>query len=454
LKIDNWLKIDYCELEIYCIMSKIKKIFAREILDSRGNPTVEVEVELESGVKASAAVPSGASTGAYEALELRDKDPKRYHGQGVLVAVENVNEKISKILLGMEAENQKEIDEKMLALDATENKTNLGANAILGVSLAVCRASAIENGLPLYEYIAKSYKLKASAKGGSASGGKNYKMPMPMFNIINGGKHSDSGLSIQEYKLVPNGVKTFKEQLRAGSEIFHSLMEILSSEGYSTAVGDEGGFAPKLESNAEALELINTAIAKAGYIEGKEASIGIDAAANSFYDEKEDKYIFKPENSTLTREMLINIYNEWISKYNVISVEDGLNENDFSGWRAMNEKIGGNLSAGEAGAMLIGDDLLVTNVKRLKKSIEEKACNAVLIKVNQIGTLSETIECIKLAKKNKMKVVVSHRSGETTDDFISDLAVGAGADFIKSGSLSRGERICKYNRLLRIEEEI
>ncbi|MFZ2975218.1 MAG: phosphopyruvate hydratase [Candidatus Moraniibacteriota bacterium] len=418
-------------------MSKIKKIFAREILDSRGNPTVEVEVELESGTKAIAAVPSGASTGAFEALELRDKDSKRYHGQGVLNAVSNVNEKISKILLGMEAENQKEIDEKMLALDGTENKANLGANAILGVSLAVCRAMALENNLPLYEYIAKTYKFPT----------KKYKLPMPMFNIINGGKHSDSGLSIQEYKLVPNGVKTFKEQLRAGSEIFHALMEILTSEGYSTAVGDEGGFAPKLESNAQALELINMAIAKAGYIEGKEASIGIDAAANSFYDEKEEKYIFKPENSTLTREMLVNIYNEWISKYNVISVEDGLNENDFSGWRAMNEKIGEKV-------MLIGDDLLVTNVSRLKTAILEKSCNAVLIKVNQIGTLSETIDCIKLAKKNKMKVVVSHRSGETTDDFISDLAVGAGADFIKSGSLSRGERICKYNRLLRIEEEI
>lgn len=418
-------------------MSKIKKIFAREILDSRGNPTVEVEVELESGTKASAAVPSGASTGAYEALELRDKDEKRYHGQGVLKAVSNVNEKISEIMIGMEAEKQKEIDDKMLALDGTENKSNLGANAILGVSLAVARVSAVEKNIPLYDHIAKTYKFPT----------KKYKIPVPMFNIINGGKHSDSGLSIQEYKLVPNGVKTFKEQLRAGSEIFHSLMEILTSEGYSIAVGDEGGFAPKLESNAQALELINTAIAKAGYKEGKEASIGIDAAANSFYDEKEEKYIFKPENSTLTREMLVNIYNEWISKYNVISVEDGLNENDFSGWKAMNEKIGDKV-------MLIGDDLLVTNVARLKTAISEKSCNSVLIKVNQIGTLSETIDCIKLAKKNKMKVVISHRSGETIDDFIADLAVGAGADFIKSGSLSRGERICKYNRLLRIEEEI
>jgi len=355
-------------------MSNIKKIFAREILDSRGNPTVEVEIELESGIKASAAVPSGASTGAYEALELRDKNPDRYRGQGVLKAVENVNEKISKEIIGMEAENQKEIDEKMLELDGTENKSNLGANAILGVSLAVCRASAIENGLPLYTYIAKTYNFPT----------KKYKIPMPMFNIINGGKHSDSGLSIQEYKLVPNGIKTFKEQLRAGSEIFHTLMEILRSKNYSVAVGDEGGFAPKLESNAQALELINEAIEKAGYKNGEEASIGLDTAANSFYDEKEDKYIFKPENSTLTREMLVNIYNEWIPKYNIISIEDGLNENDFSGWRAMNEKIGGNLSAGEAGVMLIGDDLLVTNVARLKKAIEEKSCNAVLIKVNQI----------------------------------------------------------------------
>ncbi|HRY82892.1 MAG TPA: phosphopyruvate hydratase [Candidatus Moranbacteria bacterium] len=418
-------------------MSKIKKIFAREILDSRGNPTVEVEVELESGIKASAAVPSGASTGAYEALELRDKDEKRYLGQGVLKAVSNVNEKISEILVGMEVENQTEIDKKMLELDSTENKSNLGANAILGVSLAVCRAAATENNLPLYAYIKKIYNIKYT----------KYKIPTPMFNIINGGKHSDSGLSIQEYKLVPNGIKKFSEQLRAGSEIFHTLSEILSGEGYSVSVGDEGGFAPKLESNAHALELINAAISKAGYKNGKEASIGIDAAANSFYDEKEEKYIFKPENSTLTREMLVNIYNEWIEKYNVISVEDGLNENDFSGWRAMNEKIGGKI-------MLIGDDLLVTNVKRLKKAIEEKSCNAVLIKVNQIGTLTETMDCIKLAKKNKMKVVVSHRSGETTDDFIADLSVGAGADYIKSGSLSRGERICKYNRLLRIEEEL
>jgi enolase len=418
-------------------MSKIKKIFAREILDSRGNPTVEVEVELESGIKALAAVPSGASTGTYEALELRDGDKSRYRGQGVLKAVENINTIISKELIGLEASAQKEIDDKMIKLDGTENKSSLGANAILGVSLVVARAAAAEQNLPLYAYIAKTYKLKT----------RNFQLPMPMFNIINGGKHSDSGLSIQEYKLIPNGIKTFKEQLRAGSEIFHELMEILSSQGFSTSVGDEGGFAPKLESNSQALELISSAIEKAGYENGTEACVGVDAAANSFFEEKENCYIFKPENSSLTREMLVNIYNEWIQKYNLISVEDGLNENDWSGWKAMNEKIGGR-------AMLIGDDLLVTNVKRLKTAIAEKACNAVLIKVNQIGTLSETIDCIKLAKKNKMKIVISHRSGETTDDFITDLAVGTGAEYIKAGSLSRGERICKYNRLLRIEEAL
>lgn len=417
-------------------MSKIKKVFAREILDSRGNPTVEVDVELESGVKATAAVPSGASTGTFEALELRDGDKKRFNGLGVLRAVENVNKKIQEVVVGMEATEQEEIDQKMLELDGTENKSSLGANAILGVSLAVCRAAALEQGVPLYRYIAKTFKFPAKVK-----------LPIPMFNVINGGKHSDSGLAIQEYKIVPNGIKSFKEQFRAGSEIFQKLKGILASEGQSVAVGDEGGFAPRLESNAKALELMNRAIEEAGYKKGKEVSTGIDAAASSFFDEKEKQYIFKPESNGVTREMLVNIYNEWIAKYNVISVEDGLMEEDWEGWRAMEEKIGGRV-------MTIGDDLLVTNVKRLRKAIEEKACNSVLIKVNQIGSLTETINCIKLAKKNKMKVVISHRSGETTDDFISDLAVGTSAEYMKSGSLSRGERICKYNRLLRIEEEL
>lgn len=418
-------------------MSKIKKIHAREILDSRGNPTVEVEIELESGVKAVAAVPSGASTGTYEALELRDGDPARYEGLGVMKAVENVNEKIAPEIIGMEADEQQTIDKKMLKLDGTENKSNLGANAVLGVSLAVCRAAAAEKNIPIYRYIAETFKFPT----------KKYKLPIPMFNVINGGQHSDSGLSIQEYKIIPNGIKTFREQLRAGSEIFHKLKKILAKEGYSVSVGDEGGFAPKLENNNQPLELMNRAIEEAGYKKGEGVNCGVDAAASSFFKEEENQYLFKPENQALSREMLVNIYNEWITKYNVISVEDGLNENDWEGWATMQTKLGERIIS-------IGDDLLVTNVKRLKTAISKKACNAVLIKVNQIGSLSETIDCIKLAKKNKMKIVVSHRSGETTDDFIADLAVGAGADYIKSGSLSRGERICKYNKLLRIEEEI
>lgn len=417
-------------------MSKIEKIYAREILDSRGNPTVEVEIRLESGTMAVAAVPSGASTGAYEALEMRDGDKERYGGLGVQKAVSNVNGKIAEKVIGMDVFAQEKIDKTMLELDGTENKSNLGANAILGVSLAVCRAAALEKGLPLYKYIAKTYKFPVK-----------FTLPIPMFNVINGGMHSDSGLSIQEYKIVPDGIKTFKEQYRAGSEIFHALKKLIAANGQTTSVGDEGGFAPKLESNSEPLELINKAFMEAGYAGGKQINIGIDCAANSFFDEKDEKYVFKPENAMLTREMLVNIYNEWISKYHVISVEDGLNENDWDGWAMMNEKIGKKV-------MLIGDDLLVTNVKRLKTAIEKKACNAVLIKVNQIGSLTETIDCIKLAKKNSMKIVISHRSGETTDDFISDLAVGTGAEYMKSGSLSRGERICKYNRLLRIEEEI
>ncbi|NTU66564.1 MAG: phosphopyruvate hydratase [Candidatus Moranbacteria bacterium] len=418
-------------------MSKIKKIFAREILDSRGNPTVEVEMELESGLSATAAVPSGASTGSHEALELRDNDPKRYHGLGVIQAVKNVNTKIQKAIVGMEVSMQAEIDKAMIDLDGTENKSKLGANAILGVSLAAARVAAMEKKVPLYEYIAVLYGETP----------KKFKTPIPMFNVINGGAHSDSGLSIQEFKIVPHGIKKFKEQLRAGSEVFHELKKLLASEGYSVGVGDEGGFAPRLESNAKALEFINLAIENAGYEKGKQVAIGLDAAASGFYNEQEGQYVFKPENAPLTREMLVNIYNEWIDKYNVISVEDGLFEDDWEGWHAMEEKIGKRV-------MSIGDDLLVTNVKRVKKAIEEKACNAVLIKVNQIGTLTETLDCMRLAKKNKMKRVMSHRSGETTDDFISDLAVGAGAEYMKSGSLSRGERICKYNRLLRIEEKI
>lgn len=415
-------------------MSKITKIFGREILDSRGNPTVEVEVELESGVRATAGVPSGASTGTYEDLELRDGDPNRYNGLGVLNAVKNVNTALQEVI-GMETGRQAEIDNFMIKLDGTNNESNLGANAILGVSLAVCRAAALEKKVPLYEHIAQTFKIS----------NKEFRIPVPMFNVLNGGMHSDSGLSIQEFKLIPGGVKTFQAQLRAGSEIFHALRKILISEKYSVGVGDEGGFAPKLESNTQALEVITRAIENAGYKPGKEVFIGLDAAANSFFDKNENKYIFKPENSMLTREMLINIYSDWISKYAILSLEDGLNENDWEGWAIMDKKLA-------AKVLLIGDDFLVTKVERLKEAIQKVSCNAVLIKVNQAGTLTEAVDCVKVAKENKIKTVISHRSGETTDDFIADLAVGVGADYIKSGSVCRGERVAKYNRLLRIEE--
>ncbi|OGI17188.1 MAG: phosphopyruvate hydratase [Candidatus Moranbacteria bacterium RIFCSPHIGHO2_02_FULL_40_12b] len=431
-------------------MSKIKSIKGREILDSRGNPTVEVEVELENGIRAIAAVPSGASTGTFEALELRDNDPNRYGGQGVLNAVKNINKKIQEAIKGMEAGNQEKIDKKMIKSDGTENKSNLGANAILGVSLAVCRAAALDNNLPLYAYIKKIYQIPNT----------KYQIPIPMFNVINGGKHSDSGLSIQEFMIIPIGIEKFSEQLRAGSEIFHALKKLLEKDGYSSGVGDEGGFAPQLESNPKALEYIIEAIKAAGYKSGVEVCIGLDAAANSFYNHNENQYALKPENAMLTKESLINLYREWIDKYSIISIEDGLHEDDWEGWPLMMQKIAKKPMMARfdnsvlENNLIIGDDLLVTNVKRLEKAIEKGACNAILVKVNQIGTLSETIECVKLAKKNKMETIISNRSGETTDDFIADLAVGAGADFIKSGSLSRGERICKYNRLLRIEKQI
>lgn len=431
-------------------MSKIKDIQAREILDSRGNPTVEVTVELKSGFLGIAAVPSGASTGTFEALELRDGDRKRYGGLGVLGAISNIEKIIKPVLIGRDARKQSEIDELMLELDGTENKSKLGANAILGVSLAVCKAAAAYEKMPLYKYISQI----------SGLGGKKLKLPVPMFNVLNGGQHADSGLSVQEFKVVPNGIVKFSEQLRAGSEIFHTLKKILSAGGYSVGVGDEGGFSPRLESNTRALELINRAVVESGYELGREVNLGLDVAANSFYEQNENHYVLKPEGVTLEKDRLINLYKEWMEKYNIISVEDGLHEEDWEGWAQMLQKLApkpalkGLTGIGSMENMLIGDDLLVTNVKRLQKAIEHKSCNSVLIKVNQIGSLSETFECIALAKKNKMRTVISHRSGETTDDFISDLAVGTGADFMKSGSLSRGERICKYNRLAKIELEL
>lgn len=433
-------KISY----FYLIMAKISEVVAREILDSRGDPTVEVVVTLDDGTVAKAGVPSGKSTGAFEAVELRDGDMRRYQGMGVLQAVTNVNTVLAEGVIGMEASDQKALDNKMRALDGTPNKGRLGANAILGISLATCRAAALSAKLPLHEHIASLYGKK-EARGS---------FPVPMFNIVNGGKHADSGLSTQEFKIVPFGIATFPEQLRAGSEIFHTLQKILEQQHLTTSVGDEGGFAPRMESHAQALEIIGRAITEAGYRLGEQVFIGLDVAADSFYDKTEDQYVLKPEGVTLSRESLINVYREWMTKYAVVSIEDGLHEEDWDGWATMKEKLEKESTAWKQTLMLIGDDLLVTNVERLKKAIEKKSCNAVLIKVNQIGTVSETLDCMRLAHEHSMNRVISHRSGETPDDFIADLAVGTGAEFIKSGSLSRGERLSKYNRLSEIFQSL
>lgn len=418
-------------------MSKITEVNAREILDSRGNPTLEVEIALEDGTRAVAGVPSGASTGKFEAIELRDGDPDRFSGKGVLGAVANVNGELKEMVLGMDSSDQASIDQKMIAQDGTGNKARLGANAILGISLAVARAESRSTQKPLYEYIRDLMGLSESLS----------RFPMPMFNVINGGKHSDSGLSAQEFKLIPFGIEGYPEQLRAGSEIFHSLQGILEKGRLSVGVGDEGGFAPKLESHARALELLHEAISTAGYAPGKDVFIGFDVAANSFYNEAEDQYYLEPENVQLSRESIINVYRDWIAKYAVVSIEDGLHEEDWAGWAQMKEKLEKESAAWGRNIMLIGDDLLVTNTARVRKALEEHACNAVLIKPNQIGTLSETLDCIRLARENGLDTVISHRSGETVDDFIADLAVGSDSQFIKTGSLSRGERLAKYNRL-------
>lgn len=425
-------------------MTKISDIQGREILDSRGNPTVEVCVTTESGVLAVAGVPSGASTGSLEAIELRDNDPERYGGKGVLRAIEHVNGEIRKRIVGMDVSDQSGIDSAMRELDGTENKSRLGANAILGVSLAVARAASRESNVPLHRSLRALFSMEGSDVLVS-----NDAFPIPMFNVLNGGEHSDSGLSVQEFKLFPKGISGYAEQLRAGSEIFHALKGILAKAGYSTSVGDEGGFAPRLESHAQAFEMLIQAVEKAGYIPGKDVFFGIDAAANSFYVASEEVYALEPEHVRLTRDQLLNVYSEWVEKYFLVSIEDALHEGDWEGWAIHEERFG----VGK-GIMTIGDDLLVTNPKRVQMAIEKKACNAVLIKPNQIGTVSETLETVRLAKRHGLKTVVSHRSGETTDDFIADLAVGAGADCIKTGSLSRGERLAKYNRLLAIAKEL
>ena len=405
---------------------KIKNIVGREILDSRGNPTVEVDVTLENGVMGRAAVPSGASTGEREALEMRDGGT-RYMGKGVLNAVAHVNGELRDLVIGMDASDQKELDYAMIKLDGTETKSRLGANAILGVSMAAMKASAINAGLPLYKYI-----------------GSEKILPRPMMNIINGGAHADNKLDFQEFMIIPIR-DTFKETLRVGAEVFHNLKKVLNSKGLATGVGDEGGFAPNLESNTEGFELIMEAIKKAGYEPGKDVCIAIDVAASEFYDN--GKYVLAGENRSLTTDELIEFYEELISKYPIISIEDPVDENDWEGFSKITSAIGDKVQ-------LVGDDLFVTNKKCLQMGIDKHAGNAILLKVNQIGTITETLETIELARKNGYKTIISHRSGETEDTTIADLAVGLGLGHIKTGSLSRTERICKYNQLLRIEEDI
>ncbi|MGI8468736.1 MAG: phosphopyruvate hydratase [Pyrinomonadaceae bacterium] len=412
-------------------MSLIETVWAREILDSRGNPTVEAEVVLEDGTQGRAAVPSGASTGENEAVELRDDDKSRYLGKGVLKAVENVNEKIAYELEGLDALDQTLIDKTLIELDGTENKSNLGANALLAVSMATARAAAAFQEMPLYRYI----------------GGTNAKvLPVPMMNIINGGAHADNNVDFQEFMIMPVGAESFSEALRAGAEIFHNLKNVLKSKGYATSVGDEGGFAPNLKSNEEAIETILEAIEKAGYKAGENVMIALDPAASEFFDGV--NYIFKKSDKRkLSSDEMIAYWTNWTSRYPIISIEDGLAENDWEGWTKITKNIGKRIQ-------LVGDDLFVTNTKFLQRGIDVGAANSILIKVNQIGTLTETLDAIELAKTNNMTAVISHRSGETEDSFIADLAVATNAGQIKTGSLSRSDRIAKYNQLLRIEEDL
>ena len=414
-------------------MFQITSVRAREILDSRGNPTLEADVTLSCGVLGRAAVPSGASTGANEALELRDGDPKRYLGKGVLKAVKNVNGSIAKALLGMDARDQTAVDAAMIALDGTETKSKLGANATLGVSMAVARAAANALEIPLYRHL----------------GGLNaHVLPVPMMNVINGGAHSDAPIDVQEFMIVPRGAKSFSEGLRMGTEIFHALARILKKKGLATSVGDEGGFAPALPSNMAALEALVDAIKAAGYKPGKDVFIALDVAASEFFDAKTKKYVLsKSDKSRRSAADMVAMYEEWIKKFPIISIEDGLAEDDWEGWKLLTEKLGKT-------TQLVGDDLFVTNVKFLQKGIDLGVANSILVKVNQIGTISETLSAIALAKRHGYTTVISHRSGETEDSTIADLAVAVNAGQIKTGSLCRTDRVCKYNQLLRIEEEL
>ncbi|HZQ19708.1 MAG TPA: phosphopyruvate hydratase [Terriglobales bacterium] len=412
-------------------MTNIGKVIGREVLDSRGNPTVEAEVRLVSGRVGRAIVPSGASTGEHEAVELRDGDNKRYLGKGVLKAVENVNGEIADALSNMHASDQRVLDQKMIELDGTENKGRLGANAILAVSMAVARAAAAEYGLPLYRYL-----------GGAAAN----LLPCPMMNILNGGAHADNNVDFQEFMVMPVGAESFSEALRWGVEVFHTLKGVLKKRGYNTAVGDEGGFAPSVKSNVEAVEVVLEAIQQAGYKPGEEITIALDPAASEFY--QNGKYVFKKsDKSSKSSEEMVRFWAKWVRDYPIVSLEDGLAEDDWGGWEILTKELGQKIQ-------LVGDDIFVTNTQRLQQGIDRKVGNSILIKVNQIGTVSETLDAIDLARRNGFTSVISHRSGETEDSFIADLAVATGAGQIKTGSASRTDRIAKYNQLLRIEQEL
>jgi len=411
-------------------MSAIVDIVAREVLDSRGNPTVECDVLLESGTMGRAAVPSGASTGSREAIELRDGDKKRYLGKGVLKAVENINTEISEAVLGLDASEQAFLDKTMIDLDGTDNKSRLGANAILAVSMAVARAAAEESGLPLYRYF--------GGMGGM-------QMPVPMMNVVNGGAHANNNLDLQELMIIPVGAPSFREALRYGAEVFHALKKIMHDKGMSIAVGDEGGFAPNVPSHEAAIQMILEAITAAGYTPGEQIALGLDCAASEFY--KDGKYHLEGEGLTLSAEEWINIMATWVDKYPIISIEDGMAEGDWDGWKLMTERLGKKVQ-------IVGDDLFVTNTKILKEGIDKGIANSILIKINQIGTLTETFAAIEMAKRAGYTAVISHRSGETEDSTIADIAVGTNAGQIKTGSLSRSDRMAKYNQLLRIEEDL
>ena len=411
-------------------MSAIVDIVGREILDSRGNPTVECDVLLESGTMGRAAVPSGASTGSREAIELRDGDKSRYLGKGVLKAVENINTEISEAVLGLDASEQAFLDRTMIDLDGTDNKARLGANATLAVSMAVARAAAEESGLPLYRYF--------GGMGGM-------QLPVPMMNVINGGAHANNSLDLQEFMIIPVGAKSFREAVRYGAETFHALKKILGDRGISTAVGDEGGFAPSVASHEEAIQLILEAIDKAGFVAGEQIALGLDCAASEFYTD--GKYVLSGENLTLSAESWTDMLATWVDKYPIISIEDGMHEGDWDGWKHLTERLGKRVQ-------LVGDDLFVTNTKILQEGIERGIANSILIKINQIGTLTETFAAIEMAKRAGYTAVISHRSGETEDSTIADIAVGTNAGQIKTGSLSRSDRIAKYNQLLRIEEDL